>query len=231
MVKVSKQDKQEIKKKKKGFDPRSIFHPRLAIFLSSAPFMVLCPFILLGVLTGWPIEPWLNNGRIDDYKEAFLSIPLPENVSRFGGVYSNIGGFNEINGECDLISAFLVTSEEDRDDVSAAMLKRYQSYVDASSIQKPRPEGFDHLFNSTVKLFSVSKDEAVFNNDELNINVKEDFNITSFPDENVYVFYMVEFDSFKSRDPRCSVDLDDLSEDDDVDSPNEVGESDADLVN
>lgn len=203
MVKVSKKDKNNNTKKKR--DLRNFFHPKLAIFLSSAPFMLLCPFIILGVLTGWPIEPWMNNDKISDYERAFSEIPYPEDVSKIGTIYSEIGGFNSIQGECDLIAARLITSEDGRDDVASRMLKQYQTYVDTSAIKDPRPEGFDYLFNSSVKLFEVNKDEDIFNNDELNVMVRDAFNINSFAsDQNVYVFYMVQLDVFASRDPRCT---------------------------
>jgi hypothetical protein len=190
-------------------DLRTIFHPRVAMFMIAIPFMTLCPLAISSILLGFPAEAWINNGTSESFQKAFEEIPMPDNTKNIGMTKTFFGALDNQN-KCDIVSARIVTSALKLEDFSAKVQTNYQALTNVED-EEERSKGFKYLYDAGVesiglKVLPVNPKENFIKADFESTNLKKDFqysNNLSEEKDNIYLVYLGHLNAFSSRDYRC----------------------------
>ena len=182
-------------------------HVKWLFMFSTVPFMLICPLTLTSIFTGFPYENIQNNTKIRQYHDAYDDLKLPEDVVQIGKTYSNIGNIDSIEN-CDIYAAKIIKSDTAEAGLSKKLLTIFQttySYTDSSTVShKNYPE---LVYRSQLKLYPIDLTQNNYDNTEVYFNVIKDFGITDqdrAKEGESYLLYMVNYNSFSSRDARCN---------------------------
>jgi len=178
-----------------------ILHVKVLFLLATVPFMLICPLSIFSIATGFPYDNWRNDDKIDEFAETLDIFALPQSTYQIGTVYAQIGGIDKLD-ECDLISAKIIVSSLPQEKLSELLLKTFQETV----LDETKVPNIELVNKSNIKLFQIVSENGEFENEDISVNFKKDMNVNSISlatDEKAYVFYLVNYNVFGSRDYRC----------------------------
>lgn len=171
--------------------------------MMAMPFMVLCPVIILIIVTGYPLNVIFNNRSVDNYVEIFESFKYDqENIIQIGETAGILGGFDDKNGKCDLVSAKLIKSKVPQANVS-------QLILDARALVTNDPasvEHYDLVANNDIKLIPLTPEATEYVDGYFKFDFAKDFKAlpNSLEEGEIpYLLYMFSYNVFESNDSRC----------------------------
>lgn len=187
----------------KKFKITDLIHPKTAFFFAVVPFMFLCPLAMSIIFTGYPLNIWSNNIKINRFNEVFSAIEMPEEVTSKGQVKGFIGGFNnDAKNECDLLSATIITSAADGEELGKKLLKNFTGVFDYRRISN---DSLKLARTGQLFIIPLGSVHETYSNGLIRIDVSKLINDSlDLSEENKpYLLYMVNYDVFSSSDKRC----------------------------